>query len=124
MNFIIDPTKHKQNPIVICNYCDRQTYSDEMEGSICKQCDSLLTSDPAPTKEELGMFQVVGYCRMKGCGAMIYVEEYRAMNVVRPKLIYTCEDYCLGRYEDVVWSPKMIGVGIDLPKEESNEENY
>ena len=66
---------------------------------------------PKPTKEQLGRYQSVGTC--KGCGAHIYVEEYRASKVVRPTLIYTCEpDICWASFDnrDVKWSPRLFGV--------------
>ena len=64
-----------------------------------------------PTKEELGRFQSVGEC--KCCGAHVYVEEYRASKVIRPKLIYTCSpEYCWAGFDDrdVVWKPSFVGV--------------
>ncbi len=73
-----------------------------------------LPPAPKPTKEELGRYQSVGTCRC--CQAHIYVEEYRASNVVRPALIYTCdEDYCWAGYDerDVLWEPKFFGI-MDL----------
>lgn len=73
-----------------------------------------LPPAPESTKEELGRFQKVGECRC--CHATIYVEEYRASKVVRPTLIYTCdEDYCWASYDerDVLWEPKFFGI-MDL----------
>jgi hypothetical protein len=64
-------------------------------------------------KEVLGRYQKVGECRY--CGATVYVEEYSAAKVARPRLIYTCEEWCLAGFKDrdVMWAPKYFGA-IDL----------
>ncbi|MHA2403697.1 MAG: hypothetical protein ACXADH_11950, partial [Candidatus Kariarchaeaceae archaeon] len=61
-------------------------------------------------KELLGRYQKVGNC--KCCQATVYVEEYNASKVVRPRLIYTCEDWCMAGFDarDVKWSPNLFGV--------------
>lgn len=119
-NLILDLNITKKRRIVRCTYCNKEKFLDEMEGAVCKLCDELLDATPVPTKEELGMFQFVGYCSIKACGARVYVEEYGAAKVVRPRLNYTCEEWCPGRNEDVIWKPSYVGTGADLPKGEND----
>ncbi len=86
----------------------------EPEEDVPKHDIDELPPAPEPTKEELGRYQKVGICRC--CQAAIYVEEYRASKVVRPALIYTCDqDYCWAGYDerDVLWEPKFFGI-MDL----------
>ena len=69
-------------------------------------------------KKLLGRYQIVGRC--KCCEASVYVEEYNASEVVRPKLIYTCDaEFCWASFDerDVHWTPKYFkGTGLIDPK--------
>lgn len=77
-------------------------------------------------KELLGRYQKVGNC--KCCEATVYIEEYGAMKVTRPRLIYTCAEWCMAGYDDrdVKWSPTLFAVPdlSQLPSEidESSKE--
>lgn len=54
------------------------------------------------------------------CGAPTLINDTKASLVIRPQLIYTCEDrFCPGRMtDDPYWKPKTfnIGFGNDSPR--------